>query len=133
MRIIIAGSRGIHGPEGVKAVKEAIRLSGWTPTEIISGGARGVDKIGEEIAEEMRVDLVVFPANWKLNGKSAGFKRNKKMLWYANLFNLEKGSDCPDKYKGALIAVWNGTSSGTKSMIELAKANGLPHFVHKIS
>jgi hypothetical protein len=131
MRLIIAGSRSVYGHEGVEAVKAAIEESGWTPTEVISGHARGVDTIGEEIADELHVDLTIFPANWKKYGKSAGFRRNQKMVWYANLFNKERGDKCTDVLKGALVAVWDGKSSGTKSIIELAQRDKLPYFVYK--
>ena len=132
MRLIIAGTRSIYGPEGTRLVKEAIEASGWTPTEIISGHARGVDTIGEEIADELGIDLVIFPANWKKYGKAAGYRRNQKMVWYANMFNKERGEDCKDELKGALIAVWNGSSTGTKNVIELAKQDKLPHYVHLV-
>lgn len=129
MRLIIAGSRSIID---TNEVRKAITDSTWTPTEIISGGARGVDKIGEELAAELDVDLVIFPANWKKYGKAAGFNRNRKMVWYANLFNQERNDDCPDNLKGGLIAVWNGKSKGTKNIIGLAQANNLPLHVHKV-
>ena len=49
------------------------------------------------------------PADWDLDGKSAGFKRNVKMAEYAD----------------ALVAFWDGESKGTKHMIETAKEKGL--------
>lgn len=138
MRMIIAGTRSLYGPEGEKIVREAIKESGWTPTEIISGNARGVDTIGEEIAKEEGIDLTIFPANWKKYGKAAGYKRNEKMAWYANIFNKQyveddKWDEMPDKLKGCLVAVWNGTSTGTKNMIEIAEGLELPVYTHLYS
>ena len=126
MRVIIAGTRSLYRTE---VVRKAIAESGWTLNEIISGGAQGVDTIGEEIAKEDGIDLVRFPANWKKLNKAAGYKRNEKMAWYANLFN-EEGGVIPDKLKGGLIAVWDGQSTGTKNMIEIAERVGLPVFIH---
>lgn len=48
-------------------------------------------------------------ADWDLDGKSAGFKRNVKMAEYAD----------------ALVAFWDGSSRGTKHMIDIAKEKGL--------
>jgi len=133
MRVIIAGSRSIRE---INHVEEAIRLSGWTPTEIISGGADGVDKLGEAYAKNNHIDVAIFPANWKLYGKSAGYKRNQKMAWYAQvlekyIFNQPGSSEViKDSYKGGLIAIWNEKSAGTRHMIEIARHNNLPVFVH---
>lgn len=130
MRLIIAGSRSLYGPEGVLIVKKGLKNSGWAPNEIISGNARGVDKIGEQIAKENSIDLTIFPANWSKYGKAAGFKRNYKMIWYASIFD-KKLASCPDHLKGALLAIWDGKSKGTKSIIDLAAKYMLPLFVYK--
>lgn len=50
------------------------------------------------------------------------------MAWYASLFK----DSTDEKLKGGLIAVWNGTSGGTKNMIELAQKASLPVFIHKV-
>lgn len=55
------------------------------------------------------------PADWDLYGKSAGFKRNVQMAEYAD----------------ALVAFWDGASSGTKHMIETAQKMGLDVRVKK--
>ena len=44
------------------------------------GGARGVDTVAGEWAEERGIRCQIFPANWKFHGKSAGHKRNVEML-----------------------------------------------------
>lgn len=106
MRTIIAGSRGIVDP---KLVEEAIIASGFTITEVVSGGARGVDSIGERWALDNNIPIKRFPAKWHLHGKRAGPIRNSEMAEYAE----------------ALIAVWDGASSGTQDMIIKAKCKGL--------
>lgn len=77
--------------------------------QIVSGGARGADKLGELYAHTNLHSLKVFPADWEKFGKSAGYIRNEEMAKYA---------DC-------LVAFWDGKSRGTKHMIDLAHKHGL--------
>ena len=113
MKVIIAGSRGIID---YNIVKEAIEESGFQITEIVSGNARGVDKLGEKYAKENNIKIKQFIPDWS-QGKSAGFVRNKVM----------------GDYSHALIALWDGESRGTKHMIDYAKKIGLKVFVKIIS
>jgi len=78
-------------------------------TEIVSGAARGADKVGEMLASNYNLPCKRFPANWDLHGKSAGYKRNAEMAEYAD----------------GLLAFWDGKSKGTKHMIDLANKKGL--------
>lgn len=114
MKTIIAGSRDI--PNALDCVTDAVMSSGYYITEIISGGARGIDMAGEAYAALNAVPIVRFPADWNKHGKSAGFIRNTQMAEYAQ----------------ALIAVWDGESRGTKHMIEEARRCGLQIYVHQI-
>ncbi len=116
MRIIIAGGRDFNNYELLKnSCIDIIESLGYSNDpddyEIISGGARGADSLGEVFAKEMKYDLKVFPAQWDLYGKSAGYIRNKEMAEYASL----------DDVFSVLIAFWDGKSRGTKNMIEIAK------------
>lgn len=106
MKVIIAGSRDITD---YNLVKLAIIKSQFVIDEIVSGGAKGVDALGEKFAYENWISLKVFPANWDKYGKSAGYIRNEQMA----------------KYADALVAIWDGKSPGTKHMIELAKKHNL--------
>jgi hypothetical protein len=81
-----------------------------TQIEIVSGCARGADKMGEIFAQKYNIKLKQFPANWDLYGKSAGYKRNEEMA----------------KYATHLVAFWNGESRGTLHMINLAAKYNLP-------
>lgn len=109
MRTIIAGSRSI---KDIKLVYRAVAFSDYAITQIVSGTASGVDKLGEEYARNMGIPVVRFPADWDLHGKSAGYIRNKEMADNAD----------------ALIAIWDGASKGTKHMIDIAKQKGLKVF-----
>jgi hypothetical protein len=73
-------------------------------TEIVSGCARGADRLGELYAKRRKIPIKKFPADWKKYGKRAGFLRNLEMAEYAD----------------AVILFWDGKSKGTKNMIEIA-------------
>jgi len=110
-KIIIAGGRDFNDYDLLE--KE---VSGFLKTldidnglEIVSGGAKGVDAMGERFAKENDFSIKLFPADWSKYGRGAGPKRNRQMAEYAT----------------HLIAFWNGESKGTKSMITLAKKNDL--------
>ena len=105
MKTIIAGSRGITDYGFVLRAYEDCE---WTVTEIVSGGAGGVDKLGEKIASEYNVPLKVFPYPSEF-GRRGGPIRNEQMA----------------KYADALIAVWDGKSRGTKNMIQEAEKHKL--------
>ncbi len=111
MRSIIAGSRGIADFD---IVQEAIFLSGFEVTEVVSGTARGVDSLGELWAKCHNVPVKRFPAAWDKYGKSAGHKRNGQMAEYAD----------------ALIAISLHNSPGTRSMISLARLRLLEVYVY---
>jgi hypothetical protein len=104
MKIIIAGGRDFtdyaYLTEKVKHL-----LSEQTNIEIVSGCAQGADSLGAQYAKENNIPLKLFPAQWDLYGKSAGYKRNLQMAEYAD----------------ALIAFWDGKSKGTKNMLYLAQ------------
>jgi hypothetical protein len=110
MRVIIAGSRGIHD---YAMVCEAVRRSGFPIRRVISGMAGGVDTLAVRYASENGLPCDRFPAEWSKWGRRAGYRRNARMAEHAD----------------ALIAVWDGRSPGTRHMIEVATARGLPVFV----
>jgi hypothetical protein len=114
VKVIIAGSRGYTNKAMVNLFLLQFIGEHGLPTEIVSGGARGVDKIGEELAKEHGIPVKIFSANWDFYGKSAGRRRNKEMAEYAD----------------ALIAVWDSKSPGTKNMISEAKKKSLVVCVH---
>lgn len=113
MKLIIAGSRSINYSVGI--IRAAIDSSNYDNiTEVVSGTANGVDKLGEKWAEQHGILVKRFPADWDQYGKSAGFKRNIEMA----------------KYADALVAVWDGESRGTLRMINTMNAEGKPVFVY---
>jgi len=110
VKTIIAGSRDITD---FAVIEQAAYESGFHITEVVSGTARGVDKLGEGWASMNEVPIKRFPAQWELYGRGAGIKRNAAMAEYAD----------------ALIAVWDGSSRGTKHMIDYAEGIGLRVYI----
>lgn len=66
MKTIIAGSRDFHDYD---VVCRAIANSWYEITEVVSGGATGVDALGERWARENNVPVKVFAADWRRFGK----------------------------------------------------------------
>lgn len=108
MRVIVAGSRSFTF-EDYEIVENACLLSGYWFSAILSGKAEGVDRLGEEFAHRMGIQVLSYPADWKTHGNRAGILRNEVMARNAD----------------ALVAVWDGRSKGTQHMIQAARARGL--------
>ena len=79
-------------------------------TQIISGAARGADRLAKQYSAEKGIPIREFPADWEAHGKSAGFIRNRKIV-----------ATCDE-----VVAFWDGKSRGTKHTIDLAEAAGKP-------
>lgn len=72
-------------------------------TEVISGGAEGVDSEAQHFASHMGHDgtpFKLFSADWKKHGRAAGPIRNKQMAEYGH----------------ALLLIWDGESRGSFNM-----------------
>lgn len=110
MRTIIAGSRGVTDPT---ILLEALKLIDWTVSTVISGTANGPDKLGEYWAVENDVPIERFKPDWDKLGKAAGYIRNEEMA---------KNAD-------ACLVLWDGTSRGSKHMIDIAKRYNLKLYV----
>ena len=112
MRVIVAGTRGFYD---LSVVTSAVYSSPWLEkiTEVVSGGADGVDSLGERFAENHLLPVTRFCAEWSKHGRAAGPLRNDNMAAYAD----------------ALVAVWDGKSSGTRDMITRMIERGKPAYV----
>lgn len=113
MKLIIAGSRTLDVPQ---------EFIGWcinqfpirNCTEIIIGGATGIDDAAYDYAEHQEVSICEFKPNWQLYGPAAGPLRNAQMAEYGN----------------ALLLIWDGESRGSASMKrEMEKLNKTIHEV----
>lgn len=112
MKLIIAGSR--EGFE-IADVFVAMEKSGFKGrvTEVVSGTARGVDRLGEAWAKANYIPIRRFPADWDKNGRAAGHIRNREMGDYAD----------------ALLVLIYNNSKGSEGMLEYAKKKGLEIYV----
>jgi hypothetical protein len=111
MKVIIAGSRSIDNKNHlIKAIEEAP----FGIDKVITGGADGVDTLAINWCIDNSINFEVFYPDYEEHGKKAPIIRNRKMS--------ENGD--------ALIAIWDGESSGTKNMINTAKDKGLEVYVY---
>ena len=116
MKTIIAGSRGINNSNLI-INDYLMKFDKWEITEIISGANyNSPDHIGELYGEGEGIKVSRYLADWDNEKKAAGFNRNRRM------------SEDADK----LIAFYNGTSSGTKHMIEIMEKMGKEVAVYNI-
>lgn len=109
-KLIIAGSRDVVD---LNFVRDAYIASGFNAMEIISGAAKGVDTLGEELAFELKIPIIRFPADWEKNKKAAGYIRNVEM----------------SEYGDKLLAIRKNKSKGTTHMIDIMKKANKPTFV----
>lgn len=79
-------------------------------TEIVSGCARGVDKIAKEYALNNNIPFKEFSPDFKKFGEAAIYIRNLRIVAYSDL----------------VVAFWNGISGGTKSVIDNCKKSNVP-------
>ncbi len=87
-------------------------------TEIVSGGARGADKLAMLFAISNNLKLKEFIPDWRPKGvydPTAGFKRNRLIVEYADI----------------IIAFWDGVSKGTANSISIAKELKKPCYIIK--
>lgn len=110
MKVIIAGSRKITN---YKIVQFAMSFLNLDCSEVVSGGAKGPDLLGEKWAKENNLKIKRFEANWKQYGKNAGYLRNKEMAEYGDV----------------LIAFWDRKSKGTQHMMKIAKDKNIPTYL----
>ena len=108
-RLVVAGSRGFDSYERLSAELDKY-LAGRSNVTIISGTARGADRLGEKYAQEHGYKIEQVPAQWAKYHQGAGPIRNKQMV----------------KTADAVLVFWDNESSGTKNIIECARAENIP-------
>lgn len=112
IKLLIAGSREYDDYEFLEKSVNDLK----TPIEcIISGTARGADKLGERYATENNIDIMRFPADWNSYGKKAGYIRNEQM-----------GKTCD-----LALIFWDGKSAGTRNMIYILNRLGKRYILYK--
>lgn len=108
MKILICGSRGWTDREAIYTrlalVDHAHKVI------VVEGGAHGADRLAKQAAKSLGLEVREYSADWDTHGLQAGFKRNQEML------DVEH----PD----LVWAFWDGSSRGTKHMIDIAREQG---------
>jgi hypothetical protein len=98
MKLAVIGSRNLNIVDLEKYVPGDV-------SEIVSGGARGVDSNAREFARKNKIPLKEFLPDYRRFGRGAPLKRNLQIIEYADM----------------VIAFWDGKSHGTKYVIEQCK------------
>lgn len=81
LRILITGSRHYSDRDKIGLVfRNLMKRFKNDEYILISGNARGADKLGEEAAEELGWTVERYPADWNRYGKRAGGIRNQAMV-----------------------------------------------------
>ena len=107
MRIAIIGSRDLYIDNLEQYIPNNI-------TEIISGGARGIDTCAKEYAIAHNIKLTEFLPEYQKYGRSAPLKRNITIIQNADM----------------VLAFWDGVSHGTKFVIDKCKNYDIPIIVY---
>ena len=103
MRVAVVGSRNL-------TVKDLDVYLPEDVTEIVSGGAKGIDSCAREYALAHGIKLTEFLPEYSRYGRSAPIKRNITIIENADL----------------VLAFWDGSSRGTKFVIDECKKRGIP-------
>ena len=103
MKLAIIGSRELYPTNIESFIPQGV-------SEIVSGGAKGVDGCAAKYAKENDIPLTVFLPDYSRYRKAAPLKRNQLIAQYAN----------------AALVFWDGSSRGTKYTIDQFRKLGKP-------
>ncbi len=106
-KIAVIGSRSFNNYELLKDTLDKYDYFDGIDF-IISGGAKGADKLAERYAKENGIKIKIFKPEWGKYGKKAGIIRNKKIVEEADI----------------VLAFWDGKSKGTEFTINYANKLG---------
>ena len=109
MKIAVIGSRNL-------VVTDLQRYLPSGVTEIVSGGAQGIDTCAREYALAHSLKLTEFLPEYHKYGRGAPLRRNLEIIDYAD----------------AVIAFWDGQSRGTKFVIEQCKYKQVKITIYKV-
>ena len=106
MKVAVVGSRDADS----SAARLILKYLPADVTEIVSGGARGIDALAEEVAKSLSLPVKVFLPDYETYGRQAPLFRNRQIIDYAD----------------QVLAFWDGVSPGTKSVIGACMDCGKP-------
>lgn len=110
MRLLVCGDRGWTDRDlimmALSEIKDEVAV-------VIEGGANGADSLARDVADELKIPVKEYPADWEKHHRAAGPIRNKRML-------IEGKPDMVLAFHDDI-----SRSKGTKSMLNLARAAGV--------
>ena len=109
MKVAVIGSRGLRVDHLGNYLPEGV-------TEIVSGGARGVDACARNYALRHGLKLTEFLPDYGRFGRGAPLMRNITIIENADL----------------VLTFWDGRSKGTKFVIDHCKKRNIPVVVHRL-
>ena len=112
MRIGVIGSRAFND---VELLNRELDKYLDKVSVIVSGGAKGADKLGEMWALQNNITTEIFDPEFKSFGRGAYRMRNIEIVRNSDL----------------IIAFWDGKSKGTDQTVGIAKKAGVPVMVVK--
>ncbi len=110
MKVAVIGSRGLY----VEHLEEYLPEG---TTEIVSGGARGVDTSARDYALRHGLKLTEYLPEYNRYGRGAPLKRNITIIENADI----------------VLAFWDGKSKGTKYVIDNCRKRNIPVTVHLLT
>ena len=111
MRVAIVGSRNIAFDQmKEKAYALLCRYIPANVTEIVSGGAIGIDSLAEIYARQNGLPIKIFKPDYARYGKRAPLVRNDEIVGYAQY----------------VLAIWDGSSHGTAYTVATCIQKGIP-------
>jgi hypothetical protein len=106
VHLAVVGSRAFTNQEVVFYFLEAYHQVFGDNLTIVSGGCpSGPDHFAELFAKQNNVPIILYPADWDIHGKAAGFIRNSDIV-----------NRCDE-----VIAFWDRKSNGTRDTIRKAE------------
>lgn len=124
-RILITGSREWTDKDTIRRALEGgicqvLCTVDWEDhadlITVVHGDARGADRIAAQIAAERGCNVESHPADWSTYGRSAGHRRNAKMVALG---------------AAICLAFPIGESRGTRGCMAWAEKAGIPVVVHE--
>lgn len=114
IKLAIIGSRSFNDKQKLELAINELNLDIDT---VVSGGAMGADKLGEEWAKNHGIKVELHLPEWPKYGRSAGIIRNKAIVQSCDF----------------CLAFWDGKSKGTNSSIIQCQKLKKPFLIIKYS
>ena len=110
MKVAIVGSRGLQIEDFTPYLPEGT-------TEIISGGAKGIDQCAAAYARSVGLALTEYKPDYARFGRGAPLRRNLEIVAQADY----------------VLIFWDGVSRGSRFVMKACETGGKPHRVIHVS